>query len=361
MTKLMPSLLLLAFTCNFMNMAFAAKPKKNYELDEVNMLIQVSLEGLPFPEQMIKEIPVQSKKSLDSESKAVDLMTGTRWKLKVERIEKNGTKSDITNSPYVTLDVSSQNGHICDEKWLCVWPKEDSKSLNRNARLGLTPLYVGYVEPNVNKVGFNIVMLNILPNPNAPSPTPKPSPSPSAPKDPIGKLLPESAWKDLSALQGIDIKPQAKDSAQLLIFFDPNCPFSASLWARLYGIKDQMRPQHGPVASRWIPVAYMNDTSSAKAAHLLGQNTQSALAQNFETFERKARQGSAPAAPVTPAIKQQLEQNSLALNKMVAGTPLIIYRTAEGKTYLQAGLPGEDKLNALVQQLVPAQLQEFKP
>jgi protein-disulfide isomerase len=93
------------------------------------------------------------------------------------------------------------------------------------------------------------------------------------------------AWLNVTTkLKGLRLaKPN--DQIQFVVFFDPNCPACADFWQWF----NQQTPRE--LASLWIPVAYMNQLSTAKSVALLRTtDPYAAMAQNYKDFNRQLRQ-----------------------------------------------------------------------
>jgi len=158
------------------------------------------------------------------------------------------------------------------------------------------------------------------------------------------------------ALPAIEVKSAKEDRLQALVFFDPNCAHCAKLWARLYAEKS---PYMG-VATRWIPVAYMNAQSLGMAANLLSVPTRQTLAQNFDKFDFALRQGGTAQASVALDMRTQMQRVQSVWSQLGGATPLIVYLTKDGTVKAQLGLMPEAEFAEMVRSWAPARLAEFK-
>lgn len=165
-----------------------------------------------------------------------------------------------------------------------------------------------------------------------------------------------SKWPHLASLPGIDVKALPDDMLQALVFFDPNCPVCARLWLALYGAGSSSKG----LATRWIPVAYFNSRSLAKAASILTEASPVALARNFSAFDFKERRGAAPEGEITGRLRSQLRLNEAAWQALAPATPLIVYRNGEGQVLMQTGMPPRAKLDSMLASMRPARLPSFK-
>lgn len=167
--------------------------------------------------------------------------------------------------------------------------------------------------------------------------------------------LPPDTWPQLKTFTGIKIANKPGDMVQLVVLFDANCPHCAKLWSHIYG-KDS---RHQNITSLWAPVVYMKKDSAGKAAELLTANSRHALADNFEKFDFKERSGAAVPIDVSSNLRISLDRNTNTWQKLMAATPLLIYKTKEGTVLTQIGLPPEARLNAVLDSLAPNTLQGF--
>lgn len=146
------------------------------------------------------------------------------------------------------------------------------------------------------------------------------------------------------------------DLIQVIFFIDLNCPACAHLW-RWFDT-----PARHQWATQWIPVAYMNKTSTGRAAALLrAPDPYVALAQNFGPgFDQDSRIGALPEAEgITLAERSAIRANTTFWNGIFPSTPLALYRTADGKYWQLLGLFPEPKMSTYFAQLAPARLEAY--
>ena len=170
------------------------------------------------------------------------------------------------------------------------------------------------------------------------------------------KSLSREMWLSVLSLPAIEVKQAKEDRPQAVVFFDPNCPYCAKLWARLYAQNSAFMN----VATRWVPVAYMNAQSSGMAAKLLSEPSRQALAQNFDGFDFARRQGGTAQASVTLDVRAQLQRAQSVWSQLGGATPLIVYVTKDGTAKAQLGLMPEAAFMDMVHSWAPARLAEFK-
>lgn len=118
-------------------------------------------------------------------------------------------------------------------------------------------------------------------------------------------------------------------------FFDPNCPFCHFAWQAL---------QHYEAAGlqvRWIPVAYLMETSTGKAAAILqAKDRLAAFRNNEQKYNLKNHEGGATPAKPSAASNKQLQDNSELMHQLgITGTPAIVWKDAQGTIQMKAGMP----------------------
>lgn len=166
----------------------------------------------------------------------------------------------------------------------------------------------------------------------------------------VPKEIEPELWRRLQALPGIDVRQNATDLYQAMVIFDPACPHSRKLWNTVYGEGSRFRG----VRSRWIPVAYIKAASLDAAAGLITQGSTIALARHFSDAPAKTL------APADPETRAAVINNTKFWQAWVPATPLVIFRSKDGKTYLQTGLPDTHQIEAILTDLHEARLQRFE-
>ena len=169
------------------------------------------------------------------------------------------------------------------------------------------------------------------------------------------KTLTEQRWNVLVQLAGIEVKERGGDVVQALVFFDPNCPVCARLWMAWYGPTGRGTG----LVTRWIPVADMNERSRGRAASLLMANSSAALANNFIYFDHHSREGAAAPTAVTAAVLARMHANEAEWEAIAAATPLIVYRTRDGRVMAQIGMPSQQHMEVLLSSLRSPRLSVF--
>jgi len=150
---------------------------------------------------------------------------------------------------------------------------------------------------------------------------------------------------DLSALWGqlekahvvIAGTKEASKSA-IYVIMDPNCIFCHMLWIAL-------KPYEAAgLQVRWIPVGFLHEDSSAKAAAIL-KGGEPALEQCQQRFDVKTESGGIAGIDITPELRQKLESNLQLLDEArVRGTPGIFYKDNAGRVMRRDGMPSLSEL-----------------
>lgn len=140
----------------------------------------------------------------------------------------------------------------------------------------------------------------------------------------------------------------------LIAFFDPNCPWCAKLWARI----DR---EAKSLASAWIPVPYMNNSSAGRVAAILRAPVPaSALAANFTNYDATTKAGGIEPVPdVSAAERSRFSRYVAAWAALTPATPLLVYVSRDGLAYRQVGLPPPDAFDALLRDLPSGTLSAF--
>lgn len=161
-------------------------------------------------------------------------------------------------------------------------------------------------------------------------------------------------WQAALNLKGVRLA-RPGESIQAVFFIDLNCPACASLW-QWFDV-----PERHPWATYWVPVAYMNKTSTARAAALLrSPDPYVALKLNYGPgFDREQRLGKLP--PVEPTLDERtaIHANTAFWNSLFPMTPLTLYRTADGKYWQLLGLLPEPRMSGYFSQLAPKTLETY--
>jgi thiol:disulfide interchange protein DsbG len=136
---------------------------------------------------------------------------------------------------------------------------------------------------------------------------------------------------------------QQSPKSVIYAFFDPNCPFCHFSW------KAFQPYEAAGLQVRWIPVAYLMETSTAKAAAILqAKDRLAAFRENEQKYNLKNHEGGIKPAKPSTASMQQLQANSELMQKLgITGTPAIVWKDAQGKIQMKAGMPRLFELPAI--------------
>jgi thiol:disulfide interchange protein DsbG len=137
------------------------------------------------------------------------------------------------------------------------------------------------------------------------------------------------------------------------IIIDPNCIYCHLLYQEI-----EPMIQQNQVQVRWVPVGFLRPTSLGKAAKLLySKDPITVLAQNENNFDTQSESGGiAPLAQNSNDAKvnaafQKIQANTDFFNKYgqaFIGTPVILYKTADGNPNFFSGFAKGQQLNDLI-------------
>jgi hypothetical protein len=198
-----------------------SQKKQHYEFSDINVNLIVSIEGKPMPEQIMPVINFSHKNlvGINFGPHPINVIQNSRWKLKVNLIDKDGQNIDVSTSPYLKFSTTFYMIHLCGQNELCIWPENKGESDRYDLRFGEASVQVDYITPD-GQIGFNGIQVNVLPDPNI-----KPPPAPQPTKHPQGhEAISFQTWEDIKNLKGIAVQEKPKDIVQMVVFFDLNCP-----------------------------------------------------------------------------------------------------------------------------------------
>ncbi len=133
---------------------------------------------------------------------------------------------------------------------------------------------------------------------------------------------------------------------QMYVIIDPNCIYCHRLYESL-----QPFIESGQLAVRWLPVAFLKNTSIGRAYALLSSaNPLQTLAQNEKNFDEASENGGVPPLNNPSALVQQQLQNNMAFltEAEINATPALLYRTVNGNARLDMGMIDPTKLKDLI-------------
>ena len=145
-------------------------------------------------------------------------------------------------------------------------------------------------------------------------------------------------WGQLEKSNVVVTGQQERSKSVIYVIMDPNCIFCHMLWIAL-------KPYEAAgLQVRWIPVGFLHEDSSAKAAAIL-KGGEPALEQCQQHFDVKTESGGIQGIAITPDLQAKLELNRQLMDQArVRGTPGIFYKDAAGKVSRQDGMPSMSEL-----------------
>jgi hypothetical protein len=155
-------------------------------------------------------------------------------------------------------------------------------------------------------------------------------------------------WDRSIALPGIETG-SVDAGKRMLVYFDPNCPVCARQWRILQPYLDTVR-------IRWIPIAYLGESSKRRAAAILAApDPVKALAQNESAYDaRRHLGGYVPPTSVPDWALRAVEANTrqAMYTGDVTGTPTLGFELYKGERYFRLfGLLDERAAAIAVQEL----------
>ena len=152
-----------------------------------------------------------------------------------------------------------------------------------------------------------------------------------------GAKLGDLTWKKLESSTWI--RDGRADAPRVVYAFtDPNCPYCNRFW-------NDARPwvDSGKVQLRHVMVGILAESSSAKAAAILGAKDPSAALTQHE--RDRASGGIKPVSKIEPTVGNKLMANEATMRELgTFATPTIYYRDAQGIVHKAQGAPGPEQL-----------------
>ena len=151
-----------------------------------------------------------------------------------------------------------------------------------------------------------------------------------------------------------------RKSRTLYVFFDANCWYCHLTWKAL------QHYERAGLQVRWIPVAYQKDSSFGRAAAIMNAADRAAAMRENETGYRAASyDGAIAPAAVSKDLKAQLVTNTMLMQQMGApGTPLLVWKDAQGAVRTKVGMPRLSQLPAITglprQRIEDPELADFR-
>jgi thiol:disulfide interchange protein DsbG len=158
------------------------------------------------------------------------------------------------------------------------------------------------------------------------------SPQDAAPKAVAGSVKPAESY-DLLAKQGKGFAAGALMSANTVyVMFDPQCPHCGHLW-------EQSLPLQKKVKFVWIPVAFINATSTPQGAALLTAANPVEAMTAHEASILAGSGGTSASSSIPDEIAAAIKKNTTLFNSMgVESVPYIVAKNAStGQVVTNAG------------------------
>ncbi len=148
-------------------------------------------------------------------------------------------------------------------------------------------------------------------------------------------------WAEFDQANVVIAGTKAASKSAIYVIMDPNCIFCHMLWIAL-------KPYEAAgLQVRWIPVGFLHQDSSAKAAAIL-KGGEAALEQCQQHFDVRAESGGIAGIAITPDLRTKLEANlQLMRQARVQGTPGIFYKDASGRVIRRDGMPSMSELPSI--------------
>ncbi len=148
-------------------------------------------------------------------------------------------------------------------------------------------------------------------------------------------------WAELGKANTVTTGAKEGSKSSIYVIMDPNCIFCHMLWIAL-------KPYEAAgLQVRWIPVGFLHEDSSAKAAAIL-KGGESALEQCQQHFDVHAESGGIAGVAITPDLRAKLELNLQIMHAAaVQGTPGIFYKDATGHVLRLEGMPSISELPSI--------------
>jgi len=152
---------------------------------------------------------------------------------------------------------------------------------------------------------------------------------------PASAPSPEAAFSPVKAKEAYDAASRATGFAvgrmmaadAVIVFFDPQCPHCADLWAASRPLLDKLKMV-------WVPVGFLRQSSTPQGALILSAKDPAATMTEHETLLMSQKGGLAVPPDVNADVVAKVKANTELLRKLGAdGVPLILYRNRKTGAY----------------------------
>ena len=136
---------------------------------------------------------------------------------------------------------------------------------------------------------------------------------------------------------------QAVAARSVLVFFDPQCPHCAKLWAAGRPLLDRVRMV-------WMPVAFIGPTSGPQGALMLAAKDPVSTMDQHESLRASGQGGLAVAGPADAGLLEKIQANTQLWKSLDArSVPYAVYRiAADGPYGVQSGGMSTEQLALLL-------------
>jgi len=160
------------------------------------------------------------------------------------------------------------------------------------------------------------------------------------------KAEPRNVEALFAQTQSADAVVEGPASAKhvLYAFFDANCFYCHLTWKALQPY------EAAGLQVRWIPVAYQQPSSVGRAAAIMQAPDRAAALRVNETGYDASKYdgGITPSADPSPVLAAQFEANTALMRAFGApGTPLVVWKTANGAVRYKIGVPRLSELPSI--------------
>jgi thiol:disulfide interchange protein DsbG len=142
----------------------------------------------------------------------------------------------------------------------------------------------------------------------------------------LGPVKAQEAYQAASGTTGFTVGPLMAADA-VIVFFDPQCPHCADLWAA-------SQPLLGKLKMVWVPVGFLRQSSTPQGALILSAKNPAAAMTEHEALLMSQKGGLPVPAEVNAEVIAKVKANTDVLQKLGADSvPFILYRNRKSGAY----------------------------
>ena len=140
---------------------------------------------------------------------------------------------------------------------------------------------------------------------------------------------PAGIWTETAQQENILVGNDS--NTQVLIIYDPNCPYSAIHYTRL----KKLIPEF---SARWVAVSYYKNNSNARNRAIIeADDPAEALDENFSSYDYEHQQGAWPIDDQNDVIPVNQKEFKARWQSWVGATPITLVRSNGGTTRMFFG------------------------